>query len=84
LEAFVGFVRSSDASSRRGTDARAMDDLNAIRWNDWKVSFATEDGNIATALRNVPGWPVITLGLRRYRLARNARVSPDVARTGGF
>ena len=35
-------------------------DLNAIRWNDWKVSFATEDGNIATAVRNVPGWPVIT------------------------
>ena len=35
-------------------------DLNAVRWNDWKVSFATEDGNIATAVRNVPGWPVIT------------------------
>ena len=23
-------------------------------------SFATEEGNIATAVRNVPGWPVIT------------------------
>ena len=31
-----------------------------MRWNDWKVSFAVEDGNIATAVRNVPGWPVIT------------------------
>nr|WP_294549864.1 hypothetical protein [uncultured Rhodopila sp.] len=31
-----------------------------MRWNDWKVSFATDDGNIATAVRNVPGWPVIT------------------------
>lgn len=30
-----------------------------MRWNDWKVSFATEDGNIATAVCNVPGWPVI-------------------------
>jgi arylsulfatase A-like enzyme len=35
-------------------------DLNAVRWNDWKVSFAVEDGNIATAVRNAPGWPVIT------------------------
>jgi arylsulfatase len=35
-------------------------DLNAVRWRDWKVSFAVEDGNIATAVRNVPGWPVIT------------------------
>jgi len=34
-------------------------DLNAIRWNDWKVSFATEIGNIATAVRDVPGWPEI-------------------------
>jgi arylsulfatase len=35
-------------------------DLNAVRWNDWKVSFAVEDGNIATAVRNAPGWPLIT------------------------
>ena len=34
-------------------------DLNAIRWNDWKVSFAIENGNIATATRDVPGWPEI-------------------------
>jgi arylsulfatase len=34
-------------------------ELNAIRWNDWKVHFAVQNGNIATATRDVPGWPVI-------------------------
>ncbi len=30
-----------------------------MRWNDWKVHFAVTNGNIATAVREVPGWPVI-------------------------
>ncbi len=36
--------------------------LNAVRWNDWKVSFATasEGGNIATATRETPSWAMIT------------------------
>jgi len=34
-------------------------DLNAVRWNDWKVNFAMVDGNIATGTRKVTGWPVI-------------------------
>jgi arylsulfatase len=35
--------------------------LNAMRWNDWKVSFAvSSEGNIATALREVPAWAMIT------------------------
>ena len=34
-------------------------ELNAVRWNDWKVHFAVTNGNIATAIREVPGWPVI-------------------------
>lgn len=35
--------------------------LNAIRWNDWKLSFATAShGNIATATREVPSWAVIS------------------------
>src|SRR5262245_19795082 len=34
-------------------------ELNAIRWNDWKVHFAVQEGNIATALREVPNWPVL-------------------------
>jgi arylsulfatase A-like enzyme len=34
--------------------------LNAIRWNDWKLSFATSSkGNIATATREVPAWALI-------------------------
>jgi arylsulfatase len=34
-------------------------DLNAIRWNDWKVHFAVTHGNIAEGPRDVPGWPMI-------------------------
>jgi arylsulfatase len=35
--------------------------LNAIRWNDWKVSFAVNsEGNIATATREVTAWATIT------------------------
>jgi arylsulfatase len=34
--------------------------LNAIRWNDWKLSFAVaSEGNIATATREVPSWAMI-------------------------
>ena len=34
--------------------------LNAIRWNDWKLSFATAKGNIATGVREVSAWALIT------------------------
>ena len=35
--------------------------LNAIRWNDWKLSFAiASEGNIATATRETPSWAQIT------------------------
>jgi arylsulfatase len=34
--------------------------LNAIRWNDWKLSFATMKGNIATGVREVSAWALIT------------------------
>lgn len=34
-------------------------DLNAIRWGDWKVHFATFRGNIATGVREIPNWPTI-------------------------
>jgi len=34
--------------------------LNAIRWNDWKVSFAsTKGGNIATGVRETTAWALI-------------------------
>jgi len=35
-------------------------ELNAVRWRDWKVSFAVVEGNIATGFRKVTGWPTIT------------------------
>ena len=34
-------------------------ELNAVRWNDWKVHFATFEGNIATGVRDVPNWPLL-------------------------
>ena len=34
-------------------------ELNAIRVDDWKIHFATIDGNIATGVRRVAGWPLI-------------------------
>ncbi|SFB32659.1 arylsulfatase [Rhizobium sp. NFR07] len=35
--------------------------LNAIRWNDWKLAFANAShGNIATATREVPSWAMIS------------------------
>ncbi|MGO4670663.1 arylsulfatase [Bosea sp. 2RAB26] len=34
--------------------------LNAIRWNDWKLSFAQSKGNIATGTREVTAWAMIT------------------------
>ncbi len=35
-------------------------DLDAVRWNDWKVSFNVIEGNIATGIRTTPSWPIIT------------------------
>jgi arylsulfatase A-like enzyme len=34
-------------------------ELNAVRWNDWKVNFAAVNGNIATGVRDVTSWPLI-------------------------
>ena len=34
-------------------------ELNAVRWNDRKVNFAMNEGNIATGTRKVTGWPII-------------------------
>jgi len=39
-------------------------DLNAIRVDDWKIHFATINGNIATGVRSVAGWPLL-INLRR-------------------
>jgi arylsulfatase len=34
-------------------------ELNAVRWQDWKVHFAQIEGNIATGIRTTPGWPLV-------------------------
>ena len=34
-------------------------ELNAVRYQNWKVHFAMQQGNIATAVREVTGWPAI-------------------------
>jgi arylsulfatase len=49
-------------------------ELNAIRWNDWKVHFAVLNGNIATAVRDVPAWPEID-NLRADPFEKAARES---------
>ena len=62
-------------------------ELNAIRWNDWKVNFAVLAGNIVNGVRSVPGWPsIVHLACGPVRTGR-ARLSnvhamvcrPDVA-----
>ena len=34
-------------------------ELNAVRYENWKIHFAQQAGNIATATREVTGWPAI-------------------------
>ena len=34
-------------------------ELNAVRWNDWKINFAEVQGNIATGSRIATNWPII-------------------------
>jgi arylsulfatase len=34
-------------------------ELNALRWNDWKIHFALVIGNIASGTRDVTAWPTI-------------------------
>jgi arylsulfatase len=49
-------------------------ELNAMRWNDWKIHFAELHGNIATAVRDVPAWPEID-NLRADPFEKAARES---------
>jgi arylsulfatase A-like enzyme len=43
--------------------------LNAVRYDDWKVSFAINEGGINTAYRKTPAWPLI-VNLRAERSSR--------------
>ncbi|MEM1112438.1 MAG: arylsulfatase [Pseudomonadota bacterium] len=48
-----------------------LGNLNAVRWKDWKVSFAVMQGNITNSTRTAPGWPEIThLKADPYEVAR--------------
>lgn len=35
-------------------------ELNAVRWHDWKVNFATVNGDISTGVRKVTNFPTAT------------------------
>ncbi|MBO3273992.1 arylsulfatase [Pseudomonas sp. Milli4] len=35
-------------------------ELNALRWNDWKIAFASFEGSVSRASRTVPNWPSLT------------------------
>ena len=48
--------------------------LNALRYDDWKLSFAIQEGAINTAYRKTPSWPLI-VNLRMDPF----EVSPDSA-----
>ncbi len=37
----------------------ATGELNAVRYQDWKVHFATLEGGINTAVRETPAWPLV-------------------------
>ncbi|WP_117234005.1 arylsulfatase [Vibrio maerlii] len=37
----------------------ANGELNAVRWDDWKLNFAVLEGNISDAVRFSPNWPQI-------------------------
>ena len=35
-------------------------DLSAVRWGKWKISFIDMSGNLTTAWKKSPSWPIIT------------------------
>ncbi|BFM19971.1 arylsulfatase [Gilvimarinus japonicus] len=37
----------------------ATGELNAVRYQDWKIHFATLEGDITTATRFTPAWPLV-------------------------
>ena len=58
---FLPFFQGKDAKSPRH-EIFYFDqagNLNAVRYDDWKVSFAINEGAINTAYRKSPAWPQI-------------------------
>ena len=56
--------------------------LNAVRYDDWKIAFATNEGGINTAYRKSPAWPLssISVPIPLVRTARLGHVRPLVRR----
>jgi hypothetical protein len=50
-------VRPKRAPAKPSFTSDQGGDLNAVRYDDWKVHFATTNGNIATGVREITGWP---------------------------
>jgi len=57
LPYFTGAVKKAPREEIFYFDADG--NLNALRWNDWKLDFAGIDGNIAFGTRKVTNWPII-------------------------
>jgi len=57
LPYFKGKVKESPRKSIVYFDQGG--NLNAVRYEDWKIHFATTNGNIATGVRQVSSWPTI-------------------------
>ncbi|QQX78356.1 arylsulfatase [Shewanella sp. KX20019] len=55
---FKGEVEDGPRTSKIYFSANG--ELNAVRWNDWKASFAMMDGDMQSAIRNVPAWASLT------------------------
>ncbi|WP_286264738.1 arylsulfatase [Thalassotalea atypica] len=58
LPYFSGETKESPRKSKLYFSANG--ELNAIRWTDWKASFAMMEGNMQSAVRNVPAWASLT------------------------
>jgi arylsulfatase len=58
---FLPFVRGEEEESPRDEIIYFSQggELNAIRVDNWKIHFATQKGNIATGVRETPGWPLV-------------------------
>ena len=54
---FKGDVEQAPRESKLYFTANG--ELNAVRWNDWKISFANMDGDITNTSRVTPAWPRI-------------------------
>jgi arylsulfatase len=58
---FLPFFQGKEAKSPR-REIFYFDqggNLNAVRYDDWKVNFAITEGAINTAYRKTPAWPII-------------------------